>query len=345
MPLLYALSDAASFNTTVRPFLKPDLLNLEDVVFSAGSLWRFYLECNPAVFAFLLCIFNAVLVYTVSEVSRNYSQVDRLWSILPTTYQLHFVIRGYFTGTGKHGLLAPRIWIMFLLEFIWTVRLTRNYARKGGYKWDAEDYRWATVRANLPLARLTWPLLNLFFIAIAQNILLMMLAMPGYIVLLVGSERALCWADVLLLECIIFLLGIQLYSDDTQLRYQEGKNHHRDGTATIDNTYREFSPAELERGFVTKGFWAYSRHPAFLCEQLIWLCVYLYSVVATGVWFNWTGWGALSLAILFQASTILTERISAGKYPQYKDYQARVGMLIPFPGYQWDEAKYTKKQK
>jgi steroid 5-alpha reductase family enzyme len=229
------------------------------------------------------------------------------------------------------------------MEFLWTVRLTRNYARKGGYKHEAEDYRWKTVRTNLPFERLTFPLLNFFFIAIAQNILLMMLAMPGYIVLIVGAEKALCWADVVLLECIVFLLAGQLIADDMQLRYQTGKVHHSEGTATVDNAYREFTPTELERGFVTKGLWAYSRHPAFLCEQLIWLCIYLYSVVASGVWFNWTGLGILSLIILFQASTVLTERISANKYPQYKEYQTAVGMLIPLPGYRWNESKYAKK--
>lgn len=33
--------------------------------------------------------------------------------------------------------------------------------------------------------------------------------------------------------------------------------------------------------------------------------------------------------LLFQASTWLTERISAGKYPEYKEYQARVGKFYP----------------
>lgn len=33
--------------------------------------------------------------------------------------------------------------------------------------------------------------------------------------------------------------------------------------------------------------------------------------------------------ILFQGSTWLTERISARKYPEYKEYQARVGKFLP----------------
>jgi len=33
--------------------------------------------------------------------------------------------------------------------------------------------------------------------------------------------------------------------------------------------------------------------------------------------------------ILFQASTIFTEYISAGKYPEYREYQQRVGKFLP----------------
>jgi hypothetical protein len=45
--------------------------------------------------------------------------------------------------------------------------------------------------------------------------------------------------------------------------------------------------------------------------------------------FNWTFAGAMSYLILFQASTWFTELITAGKYPEYKEYQLRVGKFIP----------------
>ena len=39
--------------------------------------------------------------------------------------------------------------------------------------------------------------------------------------------------------------------------------------------------------------------------------------------------------MLFQGSTWLTEAISAGKYPEYSEYQKQVGRFIPssFKGY------------
>lgn len=39
--------------------------------------------------------------------------------------------------------------------------------------------------------------------------------------------------------------------------------------------------------------------------------------------------GAMGYLLLFQASTWLTELISADKYPEYNDYQSRVGKFLP----------------
>ena len=37
----------------------------------------------------------------------------------------------------------------------------------------------------------------------------------------------------------------------------------------------------------------------------------------------------MSYLILFQASTWFTELITRGKYPEYKEYQQRVGKFLP----------------
>jgi len=47
-----------------------------------------------------------------------------------------------------------------------------------------------------------------------------------------------------------------------------------------------------------------------------------------GLW-NYSLWAPVAMTILFYSSTDLTERISSGKYPLYKEYQKRVGMFNP----------------
>ena len=122
----------------------------------------------------------------------------------------------------------------------------------------------------------------------------------------------------------------------------------------------EVAEGNLRRGFLTSGLWAWSRHPNFLCEQLNFWILSLFTVRATvpqvvfeKLWsslrasidlrtplyivesvkaasphiFNYSWIAGISMTALFYASTALTEEISSGKYPKYAEYQKRVGMF------------------
>jgi len=57
--------------------------------------------------------------------------------------------------------------------------------------------------------------------------------------------------------------------------------------------------------------------------------LYQWACYVSNTYFNWTLVGPMAYLALFQASTWLTEKISARKYPEYREYQARVGMFVP----------------
>lgn len=59
------------------------------------------------------------------------------------------------------------------------------------------------------------------------------------------------------------------------------------------------------------------------------MCLYQWGCFESNTLYNWTGAGALGYLVLFQASTYFTEWISAGKYPEYKDYKQLVGQFVP----------------
>lgn len=111
--------------------------------------------------------------------------------------------------------------------------------------------------------------------------------------------------------------------------YQEAKREYQ----TTAKVPQNFDQEDLDRGFNTIGIWAYSRHPNFAAEQSVWVVLYAWSCWITQTYFNWTGIGAVAYLILFQASTWLTELLSARKYPEYREYQKRVGKFLPkLPG-------------
>ena len=111
--------------------------------------------------------------------------------------------------------------------------------------------------------------------------------------------------------------------------YHSAKKEYQE-TAKVP---KEFNQEALDRGFNTSGLWAYSRHPNFAAEQSGWVLLYGWSCWVTQTYYNWSIIGAVAYLILFQASTWFTELISARKYPEYKEYQKRVGKFLPkLPG-------------
>lgn len=114
-------------------------------------------------------------------------------------------------------------------------------------------------------------------------------------------------------------------ADQQQWHYQNAKKDYQKTAKVPAN----FEQADLDRGFITKGLWAYSRHPNFAAEQTFWVLLYQWCCLVSGSMVNWTAIGAVSYLILFQASTWFTELVSAKKYPEYKLYQKQTAKFYP----------------
>lgn len=260
----------------------------------------------------------AIGCFVVSELSRNYSQVDKIWSLIPLFYVWYVA---YASGWN------PRLLLMAGLVTLWGLRLTYNFARRGAYSWKfwqgEEDYRWAVLRATpLLQGRLRWGLFNLGFISLYQNALIMLFTLPA-LVAWQGADKPIGLADALVAVLFVAFLVLETVADQQQYDFQTEKYRRIAAGEPLQGDYA--------RGFRSSGLWGWVRHPNYACEQAIWLCFYLFSVTATGRWINWSLAGALLLLLLFQGSSDFSEKISKGKYPEYADYLRRVPRFIPWP--------------
>ncbi|EFQ97454.1 hypothetical protein MGYG_00495 [Nannizzia gypsea CBS 118893] len=329
LPTLKSAADCANFSQAVLPFLH-QLYSLPTRVAEAGlnidGLREVYLSTNPLITAFAFCLFLVPTFVLVSEINRNYSQVDRMWSILPSVYTGHFAL-----WCRLKGVATTETNTIFFFILIWSARLTFNYWRKGGYSIGSEDYRWATLRKQVNSPALFF-LFNVLFISLAQSILLFLITVPTYIFVLIGTLRdapSFGVPDLIFSRFLLFLVLIEHFADQQQWKFQQAKKQYQK-TARMPAEYKDiFTSDDLDRGFVVSGLWAWCRHPNFVAEQAFWVTLYTWSAYRVESYFNWSGVGALCLVLLFQASTNLTESITASKYPDYKQYQARVGKFIP----------------
>ena len=205
LPNISKLDLTSDFTLTVAPFLH-QITELPERLLQARSvdqLQQINTSTNPVITVFDFTLVIAVITFIVSTINRNYSQIDRLWSILPAFYNVHYWFFGYLTG-----IRARRLDIIAIFSLCWAVssssqsyrcictdslqaRLTFNYWRKGGY--------------------------NFVVISLFQSVLLGLVSTPTYVMLLTSSiwpEKG--QGDGAFPQLLAILLLIEFISDNQQ---------------------------------------------------------------------------------------------------------------------------------
>ena len=174
---------------------------LSDYSMTDNQLWTLFILGCITLGAILYC-------FIVGEIANNFSQMDKLWSILPIIYAWVVTIRSGF---------KLRMIMMAAIITLWGIRLTINFARKGAYSikfWTGEeDYRWAVLRSKKPLNnRFLWALFDLFFISFYQNVLVLAICLP--MVAAMESEVAFGIIDGIGAFLAVVFLAIETIADD-----------------------------------------------------------------------------------------------------------------------------------
>ncbi len=273
------------------------------------------LQTRVLYHALKFMVLIACVCFIVGELTRNNSQIDKLWSILPICYTLYFAYASNW---------EPRPSLMAVLVAIWGIRLTYNFSRRAAYSWrfwsGEEDYRWQVLRSE-PLFNKPWKwtMFNLFFICLYQSGLILLFTLPAVNVL--QSKLPLTLYDGILACCILIAIAIEWLADQQQWKFQTEKYDQINRGITLAEPYK--------KGFITSGLWKFVRHPNYSAEQCIWILFYGFTIVAGNSWLNWSAVGFILLLLLFQGSADFSEKISASKYPEYKTYQKTTGKFIP----------------
>lgn len=396
------------------PTLKSFLPTLQSFFSTHSALnpqsWlTYYASVDPLHTAIVLCAISSTAVYVTQQITGNASQVDRIWTFAPVWYGAHFALQpvvaakliasGLAKQTFEHAAanpvaalsfwgkkavsnpnlnaqLQPRLALMLALQILWSSRLTFNAWRRGFFKVGEEDYRWPELRKSMP--RWQWELFAFFFIAIAQNILLAITALPQYMLLSTtfsakgrlptSPTLQLTNADYILAVVFVVNLGFEFLADHQQQVYQNWKRGYKASVFGLPQKRQDskkatkdeaalfgssddalFTEADRKRGFVTKGLWAWSRHPNFACEQCVWWLLYLFvpitfapslftsshhttrEVLKLGhaLILNYALVSPVAMSALFAASTDFTEKMSAKKYPLYNSYKRVVAPFNP----------------
>ena len=253
---------------------------------------------------FTAMIWNLVAVFIMMMIGwlislryRNVTIVDSLWG-------LGFVLIAWITFFLSQGFLGRRLLIVTLVS-LWGIRLSIFLTRRN---WGAgEDPRYGEWRKKS--GERFW-LISLFKVFLLQAIFLWVISLVLQFGQLSPTPNRFIWLDML----GFFVWGAGFLFE-----------------AVGDWQLARFKANPATKGQVMdQGLWAYTRHPNYFGEFLIWWGLFLITLSTPNSW--WTIICPLIVtAVLLKMTGIpLTESTIVKSRPGYKDYIKRTSAFVPW---------------
>ncbi|GEM_PF-54852 len=241
-----------------------------------------------------------LVVFAMSMIFRNSSLYDPYWSVAPVPIVYFFLHLGPEGDQMRHVL-------MLVVTWLWAIRLTLNWAR-GWPGLVHEDWRYGDLAKKTGIF---YPLVSLSGIHLMPTGLVFLGCIPVYYA--AKSNVPVNFLDYLATFVAILGTALELVADEQLKAFVK---HNKDKTAVM-----------------TKGIWAYSRHPNYLGEITFWLGLFIFALAVDPSAYWWTGIGFLSMVILFVGiSTPMMDKHHLEKRPRYQEVIDQIPGLLPLPG-------------
>ena len=239
-----------------------------------------------------------IIGWLISLRYRNVTIVDSLWG-------LGFVLIAWITFFLSEGF-PGRNALIGILAAVWGMRLSIYLSKRN---WGAgEDPRYREWRKKS--GERFW-VVSLYKVFLVQAIFLWVIALVLQFGQLSPKPDQFVWLD--LLGVFIWVIGFSFEAvGDWQLaRFK----------ANPDNKGR----------VMDRGLWAYTRHPNYFGEFLIWWGFFLF-VIPTGAWWGMVSPVLLTCLLLKFSGVAMLEETIVDRRPGYRDYMASTNAFLPgFP--------------
>jgi steroid 5-alpha reductase family enzyme len=240
-----------------------------------------------------------VVLWPVSIPKKDASIADVFWG-------LGFVMIAWLNFFLTQGYLGRKL-LLVCLTTIWGTRLFLHILMRS--KGKGEDPRYVAMRKKHG-NQFWW--VSLFSVFMLQGFLLWLISIPLQIGQLSPVPPELTWIDGL--GTLIWVVGFGF-------------------EAVGDWQLARFLEKPRNRGSVMdRGLWAYTRHPNYFGESLIWWGVYVITLAAPGTFWGIIGPVTITFLLLKVSGVPMLEK-TLQEQPGYRDYMARTNAFFPwFPG-------------
>ena len=246
---------------------------------------------------FLALLAMMFIGWLISLTFNNVTVVDTLWG-------LGFVVVAWITFFLADGY-PVRQYLITILVTLWGLRLAGHLSWRN---WGAgEDPRYGAWRRA---AGSRFWLVSLFKVFLLQAVFLWVISLALQVGQLTPLPEHLTGFDFLGLS--VWLLGFLFES-------------------VSDYQLARFRADSRNKGRVMKqGLWAYSRHPNYFGESLVWWGIFLITISTPNSWWSVISPIVITVVLLKMTGIPLMEKSIADKRPGYADYIRNTSAFVPW---------------
>ena len=257
------------------------------------------LDQTDVLLAAAVVVLAAVLLlWLVSLARHDASVVDPFWG--PGFVLV--ALTAYAVGEGHE----PRRLLIVGMTALWGLRLGAHLLRRNLR--EGEDRRYRAMRAYWG-ASFAW--VSLLTVFLLQGTLMWLISWPIQAAVTAAQPQRFGVLDA---------IGLLVWSVGFLFE------------AVGDHQLRRFKADPANSGRVLdRGVWAYTRHPNYFGDALVWWGIFLVAAGTPGGWLTVFAPLMMTFFLLRVSGVTMLERDIAERRPAYRDYVERTSAFIPWP--------------
>ena len=257
---------------------------------------------NLPLFTFLITLLGFICFWLIQVKTKDAGVVDIYWGPGFAVIAIIYV--------AFHPNTTPWLWIISIITIAWSIILGVHMGVRH-HKSEGEDRRYALMRRKNGKS-FWW--LSLFKVFLLQAILMWIIASPQHAAFSITKNLEQPT------NISMFLIGLGLFvagfTFETLADYQLMKfkaDSKNDGKT------------------MNQGLWAWSRHPNYFGEMVLWWGFGLCGFAISGAWWAFVGPGLLTFLLLRVSGVTLLEQHLLPEKEGYEAYMKNTSRFIPRP--------------
>lgn len=239
-----------------------------------------------------------LVLWLVSLAIRNASIVDIFWGA-------SFAVIAIITFALSDGYATRRL-LITTMAAIWGLRLAAHIGWRNHGK--GEDFRYQAMRKRNGDR---FAFVSLYSVFGLQAVLMWVISLPLQIAQVSREPARLTWQDFL--GAALWLIGLSF-------------------EALGDWQLAKFKADAANKGKVMdRGLWAYTRHPNYFGDALLWWGFFLIALATPRGWLTVISPVLMTTLVMKVSGVALLEKTLVKTRPEYRDYVRRTSAFFPLP--------------